>query len=261
MDEVDSGETLVSVYCALVRRGRSGLRGVRNRLTYNRARNSSSDRHRPKPYRPQHRCPKISLVGELSVWARVATIGNTGTVIFAPRTTARLLLRPIGADDAAELAERRSDPTTAEYQGWSVPYSVEKAQTLVAECVTLGGPTPGSWYQIIVVERATQRTIGDVAVHLSDNAKTAEIGYTLNPGARGLGYATEAASALCHYLITDGGVHRLQASTHPDNAASIRVLTRLGFQPEGIRRESYWVDDVVTDDALFGLLAREFQPG
>ncbi len=189
----------------------------------------------------------------------VATIRNTGTVIFAPRRTARLLLRPVGIDDAADLADRRSDPTTAEYQGWSVPYSIENAQSLVDECVALGGPTPGSWYQIIVIERATQRTVGDVAVHLSDNAKTAEIGYTLHPWARGLGYASEAASALCHYLVTDVGVHRLQASTHPDNAASIRVLTRLGFQPEGIRRESYWVDDVVTDDAQFGLLAREFR--
>lgn len=185
---------------------------------------------------------------------------TTIDIMFFPHiATARLMLRPVGLNDAADLAERRSDPTTAEYQGWSIPYPLEKAQTLVAECAAAGGPMPGAWYQVIVIDKDTQRTVGDLSVHLSDNAKTAEIGYTLHVWARGKGYATEAASALCHYLITDLGVHRLQASTHPDNVASIRVLTRLGFQSEGLRRESYWVDDVVTDDALFGLLAREWR--
>lgn len=180
-------------------------------------------------------------------------------MVFPIITTERLVLRPIESDDAEDLAERRCDPTTAKFQGWTVPFSLEKARALVEGCVAAGGPSPGNWYQAVVVEQATQRTVGDVAVHLSDNAKTAEIGYTLHSWSRGKGYATEAAAALCRYLVRELAVHRIEATTHPDNVASIRVLERLGFQAEGIRRESYWVGDLVTDDALFGLLAREWR--
>jgi aminoglycoside 6'-N-acetyltransferase len=41
--------------------------------------------------------------------------------------------------------------------------------------------------------------------------------------------------------------------------ASNRVLERLGFRLEGVKRESYWVEDVVTDDAIWGLLARDWR--
>ncbi len=141
-----------------------------------------------------------------------------------------------------------------------MPYTMEKAQALVDGCLAIGGPTPGAWYQVIVVEQESGRIAGDLAVHLSEDVKTAEIGYTFHAWARGKGYATEAASALCEYLVRNVGVHRLEATTHPENTASIRVLQRLGFQAEGIRRESYWVGDVVSDDALFGLLARDWKP-
>jgi RimJ/RimL family protein N-acetyltransferase len=179
-------------------------------------------------------------------------------VNFVPIETERLTLRPVCLADAEDLAERRSDPSTAHYQGWTVPYSLERAESVIRECLLLTGPTPGSWYELAIVERATGRIVGDVGAQLNANEKTATIGYTLHTWARGLGYATEAAHALCTYLVDAIGVHRLAAETHPDNVASIRVLQRLGFAGEGIRRESYWVDDVVSDDAMFGMLARDW---
>jgi RimJ/RimL family protein N-acetyltransferase len=186
------------------------------------------------------------------------TLDRVDHVTFVPIETERLTLRPVSLADAQDLAERRSDPLTAHYQGWTTPYSLVRAEELIQGCLALSGPTPGSWYEIIIVERATGRIVGDVAAELSANGKTATIGYTLHAWARGLGYATEAARALCTYLVESVGVHRLAAETHPDNVASIRVLERLGFAAEGIRRESYWVDDVVSDDAMFGMLARDW---
>lgn len=179
---------------------------------------------------------------------------------FVPIETERLVVRPITPDDIEDLVDRRSDPSTAAYQAWTVPYSLERGRALVEECTVKGGPSPDSWYQVVVAERDTQRIVGDLAARLSDNSKTAEIGYTLHTWARGRGYATESSIALCEYLVRVEGVHRLEASTHPDNRASISVLERLGFKAEGIRRESYWVGDTVSDDAMFGLLARDWVP-
>ncbi len=178
---------------------------------------------------------------------------------FVPIETDRLTLRRIDRGDALDLAERRSDPETAQYQGWAVPFPIERAQSLIEECMALSGPTPGAWFELVLVLHESNRVVGDVAVHLSDNGKTATIGYTLHRWARGNGYATEAAVAMCTYLVNDLRVHRIGAETHPDNVASIAVLQRLGFAAEGIRRECYWVNDTVTDDAMFGILARDWK--
>ena len=105
----------------------------------------------------------------------------------------------------------------------------------------------------------TGETVGDVVAFLTPNGRTAEIGYTLDASARGRGYATEAAAAMIDHLVDITGVHRIEASTHPDNVASNRVLERLGFTLEGVKRESYWVEDIVTDDAIWGLLARDWR--
>ena len=75
------------------------------------------------------------------------------------------------------------------------------------------------------------------------------------------GHATEAAKRLVEHLFEDLHVHRIEANTHPDNAPSIEVLRRLGFRAEGVRRESCWVGDSVSDDAIFGLLRSDLEAG
>ena len=176
-----------------------------------------------------------------------------------PLQTERLDLRPMTPADAEDLAARRSDPETARFQSWTAPYPIEWARALIDEVLVHGEPTPGSWFQFAVELREDRRIVGDLAVRLSHDGRTAEVGYTLHAWARGLGYATEAATRLIDYLVDSRGVHRVEASTDPANAASIRVLQRLGFTAEGVKRESYWRGDEVMDDAVFGLLAREWR--
>ena len=152
---------------------------------------------------------------------------------FAPLSSDRLMLRGMIPSDAEDLAVRRSDPATAQFQGWTIPYPLERAQALVAAVSKLSGPTPGEWFGVTAVEIATGAIVGDIAVFLADHGKTAEIGYTLHPWARGKGYATEAAARMIEHLVTEVGVHRIEASTDPRNAASNRVLERLGFSARG----------------------------
>jgi len=171
----------------------------------------------------------------------------------------RLTLRAMGPHDADALAARRSDPATAQYQSWDVPYPVDQAQSLMAEVAQLDGPTPGRWFQAAIVVTATGASVGDLAVHLSDDGHTAELGFTLDPDARGHGYATEAGRLMIAHLIDALGVHRIEAETDPRNTASARVLERLGLAPEGVRRENYWRGDTVSDSAYWGVLARDWR--
>ena len=40
-----------------------------------------------------------------------------------------------------------------------------------------------------------------------------------------------------------------------------RVAERLGFRPEGTRRESHWITDRFEDHVIYGLLESEWRPG
>ncbi len=56
-----------------------------------------------------------------------------------------------------------------------------------------------------------------------------ELGYGLVPTARGLGTGTQAVAAVAAVLERRPGVRRLTAEVLPGNAASLRLLVRLGF--------------------------------
>ncbi len=57
----------------------------------------------------------------------------------------------------------------------------------------------------------------------------AEIGYSMFPEFWGRGIATEITVRLIEYAKELGNIHELFGITHPDNTASIKVLTKQGF--------------------------------
>lgn len=87
----------------------------------------------------------------------------------------------------------------------------------------------------------------------------AEIGYDLARSHWGQGIASEAAHAMLHFCFTQLQLHRIEAHTIIDNFASVRLLEKLGFQREGVRREFSWEDDgVYHGSSMFGLLQHEY---
>ena len=57
------------------------------------------------------------------------------------------------------------------------------------------------------------------------------------------------------------GLHRVEMQCGVGNAPSRAVAERLGFRPEGIRRESHWITDRFVDHVVYGLLESEWRPG
>ena len=74
-----------------------------------------------------------------------------------------------------------------------------------------------------------------------------EIGFHLRPQFLGKGYATEAATAVIDYAFSVLKAEALFAGHHPNNAASAKVLLKLGFryigdefyEPTGLYHPSY----------------------
>ena len=84
------------------------------------------------------------------------------------------------------------------------------------------------------------------------------LGYILNPHFRGKGYATEAVRLIVNYLFLSKNIIRIQAECNPENTASIRVLEKVGFNYEGLKRKSIFIQGLYVDSAIYSILREEW---
>lgn len=77
-----------------------------------------------------------------------------------------------------------------------------------------------------------------------------EIGYLLHPDHWGQGLAREALAAFIAHTFRRPGVPRLTADVDPRNAASLRLLARLGFHETG-RAERTWHTHIGWCDSIY----------
>ncbi|MDA3879372.1 MAG: GNAT family protein [Prolixibacteraceae bacterium] len=170
--------------------------------------------------------------------------------------TKRLKLRPTLKGDKAAIFEYRSDSETNRFQGW-IPQSPDDIDLFISK-LSYEPNQPGSWFQIMIIEKKTGQIIGDLGMHFSDDLKQAEVGCTLNKIYHGKGFATEALSKVVDYLFNELDKHRVFASVHPQNSSSINLLERLGFRKEAHFVESYYNNGIWEDDVIYAILKCEW---
>jgi len=167
--------------------------------------------------------------------------------------TGRLTLRALRIADAAALFPAFRDLPTMRYFG--EPHgSLADTEALFDHVIRgAGAPTSFQW----AIYRAGG-VIGSLSVNTIAN-RTARMGFILLKEFHGRGYATEAAGAVLDHAFGRLGLHRVALYIDPENGASQRVASRLGFTLEGRTRESFPIGDVWRDELVFGLLAREWR--
>ena len=177
---------------------------------------------------------------------------------FPELRTSRLSLRETATHDVEAVFARESDPVAMRY--WSRPPMREMAEAhaAVTRARTFFPNRVGLRWSIARLE--DDLMLGQVSVfHLDEQSGRAEIGYGLARAHWGQGYMHEALTAVIDYAFGPLGLRRLEADTHPHNAASLRALERVGFVREGLLRERWQVGDEISDTALLGLLARDWR--
>ena len=85
------------------------------------------------------------------------------------------------------------------------------------------------------------------------------IGYCFDEPVWGKGYATEAVRAMLQWAYGALDLNRVEAELDTRNAESARVLEKLGFEREGLRREDCIVSGEVSDSWIYGLLRRDWK--
>jgi [ribosomal protein S5]-alanine N-acetyltransferase len=82
----------------------------------------------------------------------------------------------------------------------------------------------------------------------------------LLPEWRGRGIGWRAQAMLCDYLFTHTPAQRIQAGTHPENAAEQRALEKAGFRLEGVIRAAEWRAGRWRDGYLYSRLRDDPSP-
>jgi RimJ/RimL family protein N-acetyltransferase len=173
--------------------------------------------------------------------------------------TARLRLRPFNDSDANALFALHSNAYVLRY--WdSPPWSNRlRAERFITTCRQIAEAGTGTR---LAVDRVSDAAfIGWCSLtRWNPDYRSASMGYCFDDAAWGQGYATEAARALLQWAFDTLDLNRVQAETDTRNAASARVLEKLGFVREGTLREDCVVNGEVSDSWVYGLIRREWQP-
>jgi ribosomal-protein-alanine N-acetyltransferase len=88
-------------------------------------------------------------------------------------------------------------------------------------------------------------------------AQAATLGYWMGAPHAGKGRMTRAVAAVVRFGFDTLRLHRLEAACIPDNAPSIALLERNGFQREGFARAYLKINDAWRDHILLALLEGE----
>ncbi|MFC5675777.1 GNAT family N-acetyltransferase [Aeromicrobium endophyticum] len=169
-------------------------------------------------------------------------------------------MRPLRRRDARTWARLRADNAS-----WLGPWEA----TLPPEA----GPAATSYVGMIgtLRRRARQGHAMPFAVTWDDevvgmltvsgitwgSARWASLGYWVSQSHAGRGVTPTAVALVCDHLLTTVGLHRVEISIRPENAASLRVVAKLGFTEVGLARGFLHIAGHWRDHRVFQVLAED----
>jgi len=143
--------------------------------------------------------------------------------------TPRLLLRPVQLPDASEIFScYASQELPTRFMNFTRHRTLAESETFARRCVDCWNT--GSAFPWAITAKATDEFMG--VIELRVTTPKADFGYILGAAYWGQGFATEAASAVVNWAISQDSIYRVWATCHPQNHASAAVLRKAGLHFE-----------------------------
>lgn len=200
----------------------------------------------------------MTAVGRIRGWP--ATLSEP-ELLDAP-----VALRPVRVSDARTWREIRvrnaswlrpwepSNPETPLHRSSIGPY-VAMVRTMRREA-RQGQALP--WVVTYGGQFAGQLTVGSI---VWGSARSGQIGYWIDESFAGQGITPTALAMAVDHCFRVVGLHRLEASIRPENAASRRVVEKLGFREEGIRVRQLHINGAWRDHICYAITTEEVPTG
>lgn len=175
-------------------------------------------------------------------------------------------LRPLRLRDAAVLRETRA--RNAEWlRPWEPTHPELPAQSegLLPYLATVQAVRREARHGIAMPWAVTWegRFVGQVTVGAITwgSARSAQIGYWIDSAYAGRGVMPTAVALAVDHSFFTVGLHRVEASIRPENHKSRRVVEKLGFREEGLRKRQLHIDGAWRDHLCYALTVEDVPGG
>jgi [ribosomal protein S5]-alanine N-acetyltransferase len=101
----------------------------------------------------------------------------------------------------------------------------------------------------------------NVAGIVRGSMDSAHIGYWVDERVAGRGVMPTAVALVVDHCFASTGLHRIEVNIRPENVASRRVVEKLGFRDEGIRKRYLHICGDWRDHLTFALVREEVPRG
>jgi [ribosomal protein S5]-alanine N-acetyltransferase len=145
--------------------------------------------------------------------------------------TERLVLRWFTLDDIEAYNELGTHPEVIRYVGNEPFASLDAARETMLAAPLKDYATYG-YGRFACVWKPSGQVIGFCGPKFLPETEDVDLGYRFLPNFWRMGLATESSLAVIDYARHQLRLQRLVGWVHPDNVASARVLTKLGFSFE-----------------------------
>jgi RimJ/RimL family protein N-acetyltransferase len=174
-----------------------------------------------------------------------------------PLHTERLVLRALTPDDLDDHHRLFGDPAVVRFL-YTDALTRDEASTHLEGRLSTALPVAGGWMNLAVEHEG--RYVGEVGLSVSSpEHRQCEIGYCFLPEAAGSGFATEAAAVMLALCFDELDAHRVAGRIEARNAASARVLERLGMRKEAHLRENEFVKGEWNDEVIYAITEDEWR--
>jgi RimJ/RimL family protein N-acetyltransferase len=164
-----------------------------------------------------------------------------------------LLLRAPREDDVETIAPAFRDPAVGGEAGLP-SVDADTLRTMMRDLLP-DMRVRGLLAPYVIEDTTDGSLLGGAALHHFDPMRDAvEVGYWLFVEARGRGIASRCVRAIAEHAFANG-ICRVEAHVRLENVPSARVLERLGFHREGVRRRFLRHGNARVDATLFALIA------
>ena len=154
-------------------------------------------------------------------------------------TYGNITLRPSRESDIESIFKACQDPLISHFTTVPADYTLEHAQAFVRQLDPEGLQSKREIRFIVESNHgAVPELAGVISFHSpSFTNKVAEIGYWITKEFRGKSIGTTAVKVLTNFGFETMGWNRIEAMIDHDNEASKKVVTRAGYEHEGLLRQ------------------------
>lgn len=171
----------------------------------------------------------------------------------------RIYLRELRSGDLEAVHSYASLEKVTQFQPWG-PNTLQDTRDYIEDVLKDAQEFPHSRFVWAVVLKETEKVIGAGELWFDSFENMAgEIGYILHPAYWGIGIGSEVAQLLLAFGFEEKGLHRILATSAPDNMGSQKLLEKIGMLREGRIRHALRMNGGWRDSLLYSMLEDEWK--